>query len=81
MNTWRAAYQRLSYVLGVDLVSNHDLLIQRKDLAAKAAVWYWTVNEIGPVADAGRGQLLQGGGAPRKLVRVQRRRVVAGRGS
>ena len=53
MNTWRAAYQRLSHVLGVDLVSNPDLLIQRKDLAAKAAVWYWTVNEIGPVADAG----------------------------
>jgi predicted chitinase len=53
MNTWRAAYQRLSHVLGVGLVSNPDLLIQRKDLAAKAAVWYWSVNEIGPVADAG----------------------------
>lgn len=53
MNTWRAAYQRLSQVLGVDLVSNPDQLIERKDLAAKAAVWYWTVNEIGPVADGG----------------------------
>ena len=53
MNTWRAAYQRLSHVLGVDLVSNPDLLAQRKDLAAKAAVWYWTTNDIGPVADRG----------------------------
>jgi predicted chitinase len=53
MNTWRAAYQRLSHVLGVDLVSNPDLLVKRKDLAARAAVWYWTVNEIGPVADRG----------------------------
>jgi predicted chitinase len=53
MNTWRAAYQRLSSVLGVDLVSNPDLLARRKDLAAKAAVWYWTTNDIGPVADRG----------------------------
>jgi predicted chitinase len=53
MNTWRAAYQRLSHVLGVDLVSNPDLLAKRKDLAARAAVWYWTVNKIGPVADRG----------------------------
>jgi predicted chitinase len=53
MNTWRAAYQRLSHVLGVDLVSNPDLLAQRKDLAAKAAVWFWTLNNIGPVADRG----------------------------
>ena len=53
MNTWRAAYQRLSHILGVDLVSNPDLLVQRKDLAARAAVWYWTVNKIGSVADGG----------------------------
>jgi predicted chitinase len=53
MNTWRAAYQRLSHVLGVDLVSNPDLLAQRKGLAARASVWYWTTNNIGPVADRG----------------------------
>ena len=40
MNTWLDAYQRLSDVLGVDLVSNPDLLAQDKDLAARAAVWY-----------------------------------------
>jgi hypothetical protein len=39
--------------LDVDLVSNPDLLARRKDLAAKAAVWYWTTNNIGPVADRG----------------------------
>jgi len=53
MNTWRSAYERLSDVLGVDLVSNPDLLSERKDLAARAAVWFWTTNNIGPVADRG----------------------------
>ncbi len=53
MNTWRAAYVRLSSVLGVDLVSNPEILAKRKDLAARAAVWFWTTNDIGPVADRG----------------------------
>jgi predicted chitinase len=53
MNTWRDAYQRLSSVLGVNLVSNPELLATRKDLAARAAVWFWTTNNIGPVADRG----------------------------
>jgi len=51
MNTWLDAYQRLSDVLGVDLVSNPDLLAQDKALAAKAAVWYWNMRGCGPVAD------------------------------
>jgi predicted chitinase len=51
MDTWRSAYERLSYVLGVDLVSNPDLLAKRRDIAARAAVWYWTTNNMGPVAD------------------------------
>ena len=51
MNTWRSAYQRLSSVLGVDLVSNPDLLAQDKDLAAKAAMWYWNGVGCGPYAD------------------------------
>ncbi len=51
MNTWLDAYQRLSSVLGVDLESNPDLLAQRKDLAARAAVWYWNMRDCGPVAD------------------------------
>lgn len=51
MNTWRSAYERLSSVLGVDLVSNPDLLVQRKVLAARAAVWFWTTNNCGHYAD------------------------------
>lgn len=53
MNTWRDAYQRLSSVLGVNLVAQPELLARRKDLAARAAVWFWTTNNIGPVADRG----------------------------
>lgn len=53
MNTWRDAYARLSKVLGVDLVKNPDLLATRKDLAAKAAVWFWTENGLNAYADRG----------------------------
>src|SRR5918999_2040033 len=51
MNTWLAAYQRLSSIFGVDLVSSPDLLAQDKNLAAKAAVWYWNDVGCGPYAD------------------------------
>ncbi len=91
MNTWRAAYQRLSHVLGVDLVSNPDLLAQRKDLAARAAVWYWTLNNIGPVADGGnfegvcslinRGELVPRGpinGWEERLAAYERAKTVLG---
>ena len=93
MNTWRAAYQRLSAVLGVDLVSNPDLLAKRKDLAAKAAVWYWTQNEIGPVADRNnfegvcslinRGELVPRGpinGWAERLAAYERAKSVIGAG-
>lgn len=50
MNTWRAAYARLSEVLGEDLVSNPDLLT-RPDLAAKAATWFWTQHDLNSYAD------------------------------
>lgn len=53
MNTWLAAYRRLSGVLGVDLVKNPDLLAKNKDLAARAAVWFWTTNGINRYADEG----------------------------
>ena len=53
MNTWRAAYANLSRVLGVDLVKNPDLLSERKDLAARAATWFWETNNINKYADAG----------------------------
>ena len=50
MNTWRAAYARLSEVLGEDLVSNPDLLT-RPDLAARAATWFWTEHDLNAYAD------------------------------
>jgi putative chitinase len=53
MNTWRAAYQRLSDIFGVDLVNNPDLLAKDKDLAARAATWFWTNNGLNRYADAG----------------------------
>jgi putative chitinase len=53
MNTWRAAYQRLSDIFGVDLVNNPDLLAKDKDLAARAATWFWTNNDLNEYADAG----------------------------
>ncbi len=52
MNTWRAAYVRLSEVLGVDLVSNPDLLT-RPDLAARAATWFWEQHDLNSYADRG----------------------------
>jgi predicted chitinase len=56
MNTWRAAYERLGKVLGVDLVQQPDRLANDKELAAKAAVWFWdkgnvTGKSLNPYAD------------------------------
>ncbi|MCA1717137.1 MAG: hypothetical protein LC781_09950 [Actinobacteria bacterium] len=94
MNTWRDAYQRLSSVLGVDLVSNPDLLAQRKDLAARAAVWYWNMRDCGPVADRGdfegvcslinRGELVPQGpihGWEDRLAAYERAQSVIGTGT
>ena len=52
MNTWRDAYADLSKVLGEDLVANPDLL-ERPDLAAKAATWFWTRHDLNSYADRG----------------------------
>ncbi len=52
MNTWQSAYANLSRVLGVDLVSNPDLLT-RPDLAAKAATWFWSQHNLNSYADRG----------------------------
>jgi predicted chitinase len=52
MNTWKDAYARLSGVLGVDLVSDPDLLT-RPDLAAKAATWFWSQHNLNAYADRG----------------------------
>ena len=94
MNTWLEAYQRLSSVLGVDLVSNPDLLARRKDLAARAAVWYWNMRGCGPVADRGdfegvcslinRGELVPRGrihGWKDRLAAYERAKSVIGTGT
>lgn len=52
MNTWQDAYANLSQVLGVDLVSDPDLLT-RPDLAARAATWFWTRHNLNSYADRG----------------------------
>jgi putative chitinase len=52
MNTWKDAYARLSGVLGVDLVSDPDLLT-RPNLAAKAATWFWSQHNLNAYADRG----------------------------
>jgi predicted chitinase len=94
MNPWLDAYQRLSSVLGVDLVSNPDLLAQDKKLAAKAAVWYWNMRDCGPVADRGdfegvcslinRGELVPQGpihGWENRLAAYERAQSVIGTGT
>jgi len=52
MNTWRDAYASLSEVLGEDLVANPDLL-ERPELAAKAATWFWKRHDLNSHADRG----------------------------
>ncbi len=53
MNTWKETYERLSRVLDVDLVANPDLLCTDKNLAARAATWYWRTRDINYYADRG----------------------------
>jgi hypothetical protein len=46
MNTWRGAYERHSRVLGVDLVGDPDKLANNKNLAARAAIWFWEKGNV-----------------------------------
>ena len=52
MHTRRESYERLSDVLGVDLVSDPDLLA-RPDVAGKAATWFWGEHGLNAYADRG----------------------------
>ncbi len=54
MNTWKSAYERLSDVLGVDLVRKPDRLANNKSLAARAAVWFWDTHNLNRFADDGK---------------------------
>src|SRR5215207_2362426 len=46
MNTWRDAYDRLSSELGVDLGKDPDKLANDKNLAARAAIWFWEKGNV-----------------------------------
>jgi predicted chitinase len=51
--TWRDNYRAAGEALGVDLMSNPSLLEEDKDLAARAAVWYWNSRGCSDYADRG----------------------------
>ncbi|EXF95814.1 hypothetical protein HK44_020745 [Pseudomonas fluorescens HK44] len=50
--TGRANYQECGDALGVDLVGNPDLLTQPQ-YAALSAAWFWSINGLNTLADAG----------------------------
>jgi len=50
--TGRANYKKCGEALGVDLISNPDLLLQPQ-YAALSAAWYWATNGLNTLADAG----------------------------
>lgn len=51
--TWRDNYRAAGKALGVDLVADPSLLEEDKDLAARAAVWYWNSRGCSDYADRG----------------------------
>jgi putative chitinase len=50
--TGKDNYTRCGKALGVDLVSNPDLLLQ-PEFAARSAAWFWSANNCNSFADAG----------------------------
>lgn len=50
--TGKFNHQKCSEGLGVDLVSNPDLLLEPQ-YAALSAAWFWQTNKCGPLADSG----------------------------
>ena len=51
--TWRDNYRAAGDALGVDLAADPSLLEEDKDLAARAAVWYWNSRGCSDYADRG----------------------------
>jgi len=50
--TGKDNYTRCGTAIGIDLVSNPDMLLNPKG-AALSAAWFWSVNKCGPLADSG----------------------------
>jgi putative chitinase len=50
--TGKDNYTRCGQGLGMDLVSNPDLLLSPEG-ASMSAAWFWSVNKCGPIADSG----------------------------
>lgn len=53
MLTWSDNYREAGQALGVDLVADPSRLERDKDLAARAAVWYWNSRGCSDYADRG----------------------------
>jgi predicted chitinase len=53
MLTWSDNYRACGNAIGVDLVNNPDLLKDDKEVAARAAVWYWNSRNCSAYADRG----------------------------
>ena len=53
MLTWSDNYRACGNAIGVDLVNNPDLLKYDKEVAARAAVWYWNSRNCSAYADRG----------------------------
>jgi putative chitinase len=49
--TGKDNYKRCGDALGIDLVTNPDLLLEPMN-AARSAGWFWKVNNLSPLADA-----------------------------
>lgn len=50
--TGRYNYTKCSKAIGIDIVSNPDLIIQNPKVSAMAAAWYWDFRNINKKADA-----------------------------
>ena len=53
MLTWSDNYRTCGNAIGVELVNHPDLLNDDKEVAARAAVWYWNSRNCSAYADRG----------------------------
>ena len=51
--SWPCNYHAAGQALGVDLLSNPDLVEQRQDLAVKTAIWFYNANNMAGPAKQG----------------------------